>query len=212
MPFNNVLRPARFSINFILTQYACSSQQETVDQDVFRVESTGACKIPCSIYTSVYSFKQGDPMKFNIRIIFLGGLLMYIAQWLTSMVAGVFIHEGVLEPLYKSVPEFWRPELNQEPPDMAALMPRWIGTGLAIAFVVAGIYDNIRSAFDGSGAVKGLKFGLVVGLIHSGAAAGYSGIFNLPDTIWVWWGVEAILMYVIGGAVLGWFVDKFAAD
>ena len=151
-------------------------------------------------------------MKLNVRVILIGGLLMYIAQWVVGMIAGIFIHEGVLEPLYQSVPQFWRPELNQEPPDMAALMPRWIGVGLVITFVIAGIYDNIKSAFDGSGAIKGLKFGLVVALIHTTAAAGYSGIFNLPDSIWVWWTAEGFVIQAIGGLVLGWWVGKYASD
>ena len=99
-------------------------------------------------------------MKFNVKIIFLGGLLMYVAQWIFSMVTGMLIHEGVLDPMYRATTEFWRPELNQDPPDLAALMPRWIAIGLVIAFVMAGIYDNIRSAFNGSGVVKGMKFGL----------------------------------------------------
>ncbi|MCH8884888.1 MAG: 3-phosphoshikimate 1-carboxyvinyltransferase, partial [SAR324 cluster bacterium] len=73
-----------------------------------------------------------------------GGILMYVVQFILGMVSGMFIHEGVLEPLYAATTEFWRPELNQDPPDMAALMPRWIATGLVTALVYAGIYDNIK--------------------------------------------------------------------
>ncbi len=151
-------------------------------------------------------------MKFNVKIIFLGGLIMYVAQWIIGMASGIFIHEGILEPLYKSTTEFWRPELNQDPPDMAALMPRWIGVGLTAAFLMSGIYDNIRSAFDGSGAVKGMKFGFVLALIYTSFIAGYSGIFNLPETIWFWWAVEGLAIYVTGGTALGWYVEKYASD
>ena len=51
---------------------------------------------------------------------------------------------------------------------MAALMPRWISVGLLTAFLHAGIYDNIRSAFSGSDMIKGLKFGLVIALVYAG--------------------------------------------
>ena len=63
-------------------------------------------------------------MKFNIKVILLGGLAMYVAEFLLSMATGGVIHEGILTELYQANASFWRPELNQQPPDMAALMPR----------------------------------------------------------------------------------------
>jgi hypothetical protein len=65
-------------------------------------------------------------MKFNIKVILLGGLALYAAQWVVSMVSGAIIHEGILTEMYQAHASFWRPELNQQPPDMAALMPRWM--------------------------------------------------------------------------------------
>ena len=151
-------------------------------------------------------------MNLNWKVIIIGGVLMYIAQFVVSFITGAFIHEGVLEPLYKATTEFWRPELNQEPPDMAALMPRWISAGLLIAFVFAAVYDNIRSAFDGSGLVKGLKFGLMMALIYGMLGLGFSGIFNLPDAIWGWWALEGFIFYPVGGLVLGWYTEKYGAS
>ena len=69
---------------------------------------------------------------------------------------------------------------------MAALLPRWISVGLITAFLWAGIYDNIRSAFSGSEVMKGTKFGIVMGLIYASVGAGWSGVFNLPEAIFVW--------------------------
>lgn len=37
-------------------------------------------------------------MKFNIKVILVGGLAMYVAQWVLSMLSGPLIHEGVLTP------------------------------------------------------------------------------------------------------------------
>jgi len=55
-------------------------------------------------------------MKFNIKVILLGGLAMYAAQWIVSMVTGAVIHEGILTELYMANSSFWRPELSQDPP------------------------------------------------------------------------------------------------
>lgn len=151
-------------------------------------------------------------MKFNIKFILLGGLAFYIVQFAVAMVTGLFIHEGVLDPIYMSASEFWRPELNQDPPDMAALMPRWITTGLIGAFVGVFIFDNIRAALSGSPAIKGLKFGLLMSLFYASFNAGWSGIFNLPEAIWFWWVVDGFIIFMIGGLALGWVAPKIASD
>ena len=91
-------------------------------------------------------------------------------------------------------------------------MSWWIATGLAMSFLFVGIYDNIRDAFDGSGLIKGLKFGFVLALIHAAIAAGLSGVFNLPETIWAWWTIEWFFVYCIAGAALGWYVGKYGTD
>lgn len=151
-------------------------------------------------------------MKFNIKVILLGGLAFYVTQWLVSMVTAPFIHEGVLVNLYIATASFWRPELNQIPPDMAALLPRWISVGLITTFVMTAIYDNIRSALNGSPLVRGVKFGVVAFLFGACASAGWSGVFNLPEMIWVWWNIEAVFIYLIGGAVLGWVTGKLSTE
>ena len=151
-------------------------------------------------------------MRFNIKLILLGGLVFYIVQWVEAMGTGFFIHEGVLEPVYKSVPEFWRPELNADPPDMMGLMPYWITTGLIGAFVGVFVYDNIRSALSGSNVIKGLKFGFFMALIYAAFGASYSGIFNLPGSIWLWWGIEGFIFYLVSGMALGWVTGRLAAD
>jgi hypothetical protein len=149
-------------------------------------------------------------MKFNIKVIVVGGLAMYVVQFLLGILTGPLIHEGVLVEAYQANAAFWRPELNQDPPDMAALMPRWIATGLIGAFILAGIFDNIRGGLAGSMLVRGLKYGVILFLINLCISAGWSGVFNLPETIWVWWNAEALLYYVVGGAVLGWVTGKLA--
>jgi len=149
-------------------------------------------------------------MTISLKNIVVGGAIFYVVQFVLGMaVTGPLIHEGILEPVYAANAGFWRPELLQDPPDMAALMPRWIGVGLAMALLLTAIYDNIRSAFDGAGWVKGAKYGVVLSLISAAMMAGWSGVFNLPDTIWFWWAVEGFAYFIVGGAVLGWFLGKW---
>ena len=151
-------------------------------------------------------------MKLNPKVILIGGLVFYAVMFAVSMLLGGVIHEGVLDPLYKANQEFWRPELNEVPPDVGALMPRWITVGLLMAFLWTAIWDNIRSAFDGSNVIKGLKFGIVMALIYGSIGAAWSGVFNLPDAIWAWWAAEGFVNYAIGGAALGWVTGKLSSD
>lgn len=143
------------------------------------------------------------------KLILLGGLAFYVAMFLISMATGPVIHEGLLKELYKATASFWRPELQSDPPNMAALMPRWIATGLAGAFIQAGIYAWIEPGFRGRGWQKGLQYGVVLALFGACWGAGYSGIFALPDRLWAVWGLEGFLYYLPGGALLGWLTERF---
>jgi hypothetical protein len=151
-------------------------------------------------------------MRLDWKVIVGGGVLMYVTQFIVALVTGTLIHEGILDSLYRATSEFWRPELNQDPPDMAALMPHWILSGLLAAMVQAGIFDNIRSALNGSGWLKGLKFGLILAILYALTMLGFTGFFNLPTAIWGWWAVDGVIIYSIGGVALGWFAGKFGSD
>ena len=151
-------------------------------------------------------------MKLNLKVIIVAGLAMYAVQWVVGFVTGPLIHEGVLAEPYQATAAFWRPELMQDPPDMAALMPRWITTGLIGAFILAAIFDNIRGGLNGSTALRGLKYGVILFLVNTVISAAWSGVFNLPDLIWMWWTAESLLYYLVGGYVLGWVTGKLAPD
>jgi hypothetical protein len=146
----------------------------------------------------------------NAKLILLGGIAWYATAWVVSMATASFIHEGVLADDYLATAAFWRPELMQDPPDMAALMPRWLTTGLLSAFLTALVYGWLRPAFTGPGWLKGIKFGLVALILHGCFMMGWSGVFGLPDHIWAWWWVESALYFVAAGAALGWVADRFA--
>ena len=145
----------------------------------------------------------------NWKLVFLGGLAFYLVTFVVSMATGPLIHDGFLEPAYEANSEFWRPELNVEPPDMAALMPRWISTGLINSMIFAAIFCCVHSGLVGPGWKKGMIFGAILVGFHCTFCAGYSGVFNLPDKIWIVWSLEGFLYYLPGGAVLGWLHERF---
>jgi hypothetical protein len=145
----------------------------------------------------------------NWKLIVLGGLAMYVVMFLVSFATGPIIHEGVLDETYRAHEEFWRPELREDPPNMAALMPRWISVGVITTLIMAALYGVVHTAFTGPGWMKGLKYGAGLAILMACFGAGWSGVFNLPDNIWAWWGAESFLYYLPGGAVLGWLGDKF---
>ncbi len=146
------------------------------------------------------------------RFVFLGGLAFYIAQFVLGFATGPLIHNGVLKETYRAHSALWRPELNQDPPDMAALMPMWITTGLIGAFILAWVFAQVRRCMSGPGWQRGLRGGFWLFLIWVTIALGYSGVFNAANKIWAWWGAEMLVSYLFAGAVLGWVSDKLPPD
>ncbi len=146
----------------------------------------------------------------NWKIVFIGGIAYYVAMFVVSMATGYFIHspDGVLFETYRATAEFWRPELNADPPEMGALMPMWIATGLLSALVAAGIYSAVRGSLAGPAWQRGLKIGVIAALFALISALGYRGVFNLPDNIWTWWIVDATVLHLVGATVLGVVAQK----
>ncbi|MGH8252346.1 MAG: hypothetical protein ACREVI_16915 [Steroidobacteraceae bacterium] len=149
----------------------------------------------------------------NWKIVFIGGVVYYVALFIVSMAAGHFIHSpeaGVLAEAYRATASFWRPELRMNPPDMSLMWKLWIPSGLLGAFLAAGVYSVVRSSLTGPGWQRGLKFGLIAVVFFIVNVLGYRGVFNLPDTIWVWWVVGAAVANLLAGIVLGWVAQKLA--
>lgn len=146
----------------------------------------------------------------NWKIVLLGGLAYYVTIFIGSFVTGQVIHEGILDAPYRATSEFWRPELVQDPPDMAALMPMWMFNGLIGALVVAAIFSWIRPAFAGPAWKKGLSYGIVLSAFAATINLGWSGVFDLPGEIWFWWVIEMTLLFVIGCTVLAIVAEKIA--
>lgn len=139
----------------------------------------------------------------KLKITLVGGLVHYLTLFVVSMATAMITHEGILKEVYKATASFWRPELQAEPPDMAALMPLWIGTGLVVSFITAGIYSAFRSALNGPGWRRGLLFGLAVGLLYAGMHASLYGVFNLPAFIWEVWALEGIFLSAVACLAMG---------
>jgi hypothetical protein len=143
------------------------------------------------------------------KLVVIGGLVFYVVTFLLSFVTGPLIHNGVLKETYRAHAPLWRPELNQDPPDMAALMPRWIVTGIIASLIIAGVYAAVRPAFAGPGWLRGVKGAVCLALLLvAWGPLGYAGVFNMPDKIWIWWVGEGAVLYLVAGAVLGWLGEK----
>lgn len=146
----------------------------------------------------------------NWKLILGGGLAYYVAAFAVSFATGPLIHNGILLEDYAATATFWRPELREVPPDMAALLPLWITTGLIGSFVLAGLYGLLRGSFAGPGWQRGIKFGICAWLFNTTAMLGWSGVFDLPYKIWGWWAAEGLVYFVVGGIALGFVAEKLA--
>lgn len=145
------------------------------------------------------------------KLVIVGGLVFWVVtNVLAFLVTGPIIHERILDPTYQAHESFWLPELRQDPPDMGALMPRWLAMSLLSSLVFAGIYSVVRGSFRGPGWQRGLKYGLCLGLIAIVSYLSFSGLFDLPLNLWLWWGLDALILFLIGGAALGWAGARFA--
>lgn len=146
----------------------------------------------------------------NWKLIVVGALVFYIVTLLLSFVTGPLIHTGLLDEAYAANEGFWHEELMQDPPDMGAMFPYWLATGLFGGLIYAGIYSCVRQCFHGPGWRRGAVYGVCLALIGCAFIAGWSGVFDLPAKIWIWWALEGFIYFVIGGAALGWVGQKIA--
>ncbi len=148
----------------------------------------------------------------NWKLILFGALAFFATIQVTSMVTGIVIHDGVLVADYEATHGHWRPELEQDPPDMMALMPMWMAFSFITSLVFAAIYGCVRSALSGSGVKKGLQFGLIGASFFACTCLGMFGVMNIPGTIWVWWAIEGFILWSLGGVALGAVAQKVAPE
>lgn len=147
----------------------------------------------------------------NWKLIIIGGIVFWLVTNILGMfVTGFIIHEGILDPIYQANESFWLPPLRQDPPDMAALLPHWLLTSFVSSLLVAGIYSCVHTSFSGPGWKKGLTWGLCLALFMFMNYMSFSGLFDLPMKLWLWWGIDALILFLIGGAAMGWAGQRFA--
>ena len=148
----------------------------------------------------------------NWKIVVIGGLAFFVTMFALSFITGMVIHNGILDEAYNATSSFWRPELQTEPPDMAALMPELVLNGLILGLVSAAIYGFMRPAFIGAGWRKGLSFGLLLAAFVAAYHLSLSSYLDLPGKIWGWWSIDAVFQFALAGLVLGVVADKLAPD
>ena len=146
----------------------------------------------------------------NWKAVIVGAIVFWLVTNIVGMfVTGIVIHQKILDPIYRANEPFWLPALAQDPPDMAAVMPRWLLNSFVSSLVVAGIYVCVHGSFQGSGARKGAMWGLCLAFVAASTYNAMGGLFNLPTKMWLWWGLDAFILYLIGGAAMGWAAQKF---
>lgn len=147
----------------------------------------------------------------NWKLIIIGGLVFWLVTNILGYgVTGPIIHESILDPMYRANESLWIEPLRQDPPDMAAVMPRWIVVSLISSLIVAGLYSCLRKAFQGPGWRCGMTWGFYLGIFSFITLVSYSGVVALPMTIVIWWGVDGLILFVLGGAAMGWAGERFA--
>ena len=93
----------------------------------------------------------------NWKAVVVGAIVFWVVTNILGMfVTGFVIHQKILDPIYQANAAFWLPELRQDPPDMAALMPRWSLNSWLNSLIVAGIYVCRHRSCSGSEWQKGL--------------------------------------------------------
>lgn len=144
------------------------------------------------------------------KCILIGAVVFFIVSNIIGMaVSGPLIHEGILDAAYQESESFWRPELRQDPPDMAALMPLWLLNGFIFSLVVAGFYCCVRACFAGPEWKRGMMFCITLAFFTAAMMLAWSGLFNLPAKIWVWWAVDGFIAFIPSGLAMGWAVGKW---
>lgn len=145
------------------------------------------------------------------KVTIVGGLVFFVVTTIVGWFGtGILIHEMILDPVYQANESFWVPELREDPPDMATLMPAFLASGLLGSLVIAGIYSCVRGSFAGPGWRKGLLWGLCLAIFMATVHVSYSGFFDLPPKLWLWWAIDGFIIYLIGGAALGWAAERWA--
>jgi len=146
----------------------------------------------------------------NWKAVIVGAIVFWLVTNIVGFaVTGFVIHQKILDPIYRANESFWLPELAQDPPDMGAMMPKWLLNSFISSLIVAGIYVCVHGSFSGGGAKKGATWGLCLGFFAAATYLSMSGIFNLPMEIWIWWSVDALILFLIGGAAMGWTAERF---
>ena len=149
----------------------------------------------------------------NWKLIIIGGLVFWLVTNVLGLgVTGPIIHEMILDPLYMANESLWIEPLRQDPPDMAAVMPRWIVVSLISSLVVAGLYSCLRNSFEGPGWKCGMTWGFYLAILSCVTLVSYSGVIALPMTIVIWWSIDGLVLFLLGGAAMGWAGERFAGD
>ena len=132
----------------------------------------------------------------NIKKIILPSIVI----WIVTTVLGFITCGWLFNWVYQIPPNIWiDPEIMMSAGNMIGM--NLIGLISAVIFV--SVYAFLQKAIPGSGAKKGMTYGLIVWLVGTltGIAA-MSFYMTIATTVVVYWIIQGLVMNLINGAIV----------
>ena len=109
-----------------------------------------------------------------------------------------FWHGKVMKEAYIATASLWRPE--------AEMIGGALHGGMALSAVIA-TYIFIKG-YEGRGIKEGLRFGIIITLLFSGCLLIAHATQPIPMSIIQMWALGDLIMYSLGGVLLGMLMKK----
>jgi len=122
----------------------------------------------------------------NIKRFLAGGLAIFIIFGICDFI----IHNLILQKVYMSMTNVWRP-------DMMSLMWIMYVTSFIFSFLVMFVFVK---GYEGRGILEGVRFGIIIGLITTGAGAFYQYVvYPLPFSLIIQWFGYGLVEFIFAG-------------
>ncbi|MBU1625796.1 hypothetical protein KKB18_00325 [bacterium] len=133
----------------------------------------------------------------NWRKIIICGVLVWIVNFLIGWVTCGCLFNWV----YELPPDIWKdPETMKSGVTLMGLFL----TGILSALIFAGVFAFIYKGIPGTGIKKGVIYGFIVWLVGALSGIASMGFFmTIATTVLIYWIVQALVMNIINGAVIG---------
>ena len=131
---------------------------------------------------------------FNTKRFFVAVISVYIVK----QVLDIAIHGKILESVYQSLSDVWRPDMEEK------MWVMWL-TSLIFSIFFVYIYHFFQKGHFKKGLATGLCYGFLMGfLIEGGNTFNSYALYELPASL-VWqWFIYGMIQMIIYGLVVAW--------